>query len=84
MPNPADLPLLPLPTRAELPAAAPRLLLIYTGGTVGMALNRLGTLVPMQFDRLARKMPELMRLPLALTLVSLPQPIDSSDVTPQA
>ena len=80
---PADLPLISLPTQIELPAAAPRLLIIYTGGTVGMALNRLGALVPMQFDRLARKMPELMRLPLALTLVSLPQPIDSSDVTPQ-
>ena len=81
--TPADLPLLLLPTRAELPAGAPCLLIIYTGGTVGMALNRAGALVPIQFDRLARKMPELLRLPMALTLVSLPQLIDSSDITPQ-
>ena len=78
-----DLPLLPLPTRAD-PAddAVPRLLIIYTGGTVGMALNRGGGLVPMQFGHLDRKMPELMRLPFRLELLSLPEPIDSSNVTP--
>ena len=78
-----DLPLLPLPTRADAAdATAPRLLIIYTGGTVGMALNRSGGLVPMQFGRLDRKMPELTRLPFRLELLSLPEPIDSSNVTP--
>ncbi|MFC7669194.1 asparaginase [Hymenobacter humi] len=78
-----DLPLLPLPTRAEPDnTAAPRLLIIYTGGTVGMAVNRNGELVPMQFGRLDRKMPELARLPFQLSLLSLPAPIDSSNVTP--
>ena len=77
------LPLLPLPTRAD-PAdtTAARLLIIYTGGTVGMAVNRGGGLVPMQFGRLDRKMPELARLPFRLELLSLPAPIDSSNVTP--
>ena len=77
------LPLLPLPTRAD-PAdvTAARLLIIYTGGTVGMAVNRSGGLVPMQFGRLDRKMPELARLPFRLELLSLPAPIDSSNVTP--
>ena len=78
-----DLPLLPLPTRADAAdATAPRLLVIYTGGTVGMALNESGELVPMQFGRLDRQMPELARLPFRLALVSLPEPLDSSNVTP--
>ena len=78
-----DLPLLPLPTRADsADATAPRLLIIYTGGTVGMAVSRTGELVPMQFGRLDRKMPELARLPFRLSLLSLPAPIDSSNVTP--
>ena len=78
-----DLPLLPLPTRADATdTTAPRLLIIYTGGTVGMALSRAGDLVPMQFGRLDRKMPELTRLPFRLSLLSLPEPIDSSNVTP--
>ena len=78
-----DLPLLPLPTRADAAdATAPRLLIIYTGGTVGMALSRAGDLVPMQFGHLDRKMPELKRLPFRLELLSLPEPIDSSNVTP--
>ena len=81
--TPADLPLLPLPTLAAADnATAPRLLIIYTGGTVGMALNRLGELVPMQFGRLERKMPELTRLGYRLALLSLPAPIDSSNVAP--
>lgn len=78
-----DLPLLPLPTRADVAdATAPRLLIIYTGGTVGMVLSRVGDLVPMQFGHLDRKMPELKRLPFRLVLLSLPEPIDSSNVTP--
>ena len=80
---PDNLPLLPLPTRAD-PAdtTAPRLLIIYTGGTVGMALNDSGELVPMEFGHLDRQMPELARTPFRLQLLSLPAPIDSSNVTP--
>ena len=77
---PADLPLLTLPTVAE--AAAPRLLILYTGGTVGMAVNRRQQLVPMPFEQLARRMPELRRLPYRLELLALPVLIDSSNVTP--
>ena len=63
----SDLPLLPLPTRADpADATAPRLLIIYTGGTVGMALNDSGELVPMEFGRLDQQMPELARLPFRL------------------
>ncbi|WP_201984693.1 asparaginase [Hymenobacter rubidus] len=78
-----DLPLLPLPTRADpADATAPRLLILYTGGTVGMALNRSNELVPMKFGRIDHKMPDLARLPLRLAMLSLPAPIDSSNVMP--
>ena len=80
---PDNLPLLPLPTRADpADATAPRLLIIYTGGTVGMALNDSGELVPMEFGHLDRQMPELARTPFRMQLLSLPAPIDSSNVTP--
>ena len=78
-----DLPLLSLPTHADLAdPTAPRLLIIYTGGTIGMAVNGSGEFVPMQFGRIDRQMPQLAQLPFRLALVSLPAPIDSSNVTP--
>lgn len=71
----SDLPLLPLPTRADpADATAPRLLIIYTGGTVGMALNDSGELVPMEFVRLDQQMPDLARMPFRLQLLSLRPP----------
>ena len=79
----AELPLLQLKSAADAADAnAPRLLIIYTGGTVGMAANRAGELVPVQFGRLERKMSELRRLPYFISLISLPEPIDSSNVMP--
>jgi L-asparaginase len=79
----ADLPLLTLPTTVEAAdATAPRLLILYTGGTVGMAVNRRQQLVPMHFDRLGKKMPELRQLPYRLELLAFPEPLDSSNVTP--
>ena len=78
-----NLPLLPLPTCADLAdTTAPRLLIIYTGGTIGMAVNGSGELVPMEFGHLDRQMPDLARLQFRLELLSLPAPIDSSNVTP--
>ena len=75
-----DLPLLTLPTAAD--PAAPRLLILYTGGTIGMAVNKRNELVSMRFERLAHEMPELRRVPYRLELLALPQPIDSSNVMP--
>ena len=78
-----DLPLLTLPTAAAATdTTAPRLLVLYTGGTVGMAVNKRQELVPLPLGQLARKMPELRQLPYRLELLALPQPIDSSNVTP--
>lgn len=82
-PDPAALPLVPLPTQADpADATAPHVLLIYTGGTVGMALNAAGELAPMELRHLDRRMPDLARLPLRVSLLSLPAPIDSSNVAP--
>ncbi|TPG65818.1 asparaginase [Hymenobacter nivis] len=82
-PNPAALPLVPLPTLADpTDATAPHVLLVYTGGTVGMAVNAAGELAPMELSRLDGQMPELARLPLRVSLLSLPEPIDSSNVDP--
>ena len=62
--TPVDLPLLAIPTAAAATdATAPRLLIIYTGGTVGMAVNSRQELVPMRFGKLDRKVPELRQLP---------------------
>lgn len=78
----AELSLLTLPTAATADGQAPRLLILYTGGTVGMAVNKHQQLVPMHFDKLDRLMPELRQLPYRLQLLALPKPIDSSNVTP--
>ena len=78
----AELSLLTLPTAAAAHAQAPRLLILYTGGTVGMAVNKQQQLVPMHFDKLDRLMPELRQLPYHLQLLALPKPIDSSNITP--
>ena len=72
--------LLPLPTSAD--ATAPRLLILYTGGTIGMAVNKRQELVPMRFEKMARQMRELRRVPYQLALLALPKPIDSSNIAP--
>ena len=81
--HPDDLPLLTLPTAvAAGNDTAPRLLILYTGGTVGMAVNRRQELVPLPFDKLGRQMPELRQLPYRLELLAFEHPIDSSNVQP--
>ncbi|WP_243900201.1 MULTISPECIES: asparaginase [Hymenobacter] len=57
-------------------------LLIYTGGTVGMAYDDDGSLVPMKFASIMGNLPELRQFRMRLTVHSLPTPIDSSNVTP--
>ncbi|SHJ29612.1 asparaginase [Hymenobacter daecheongensis DSM 21074] len=79
---------LPQPTIIQTHDLAPdgrppaSVLVIYTGGTVGMEYNKRGELVPMKFERIRKKMPELRQLPMNLSVLSLPEAIDSSNVTP--
>jgi L-asparaginase len=57
-------------------------LLIYTGGTIGMVYDRSGShLVPFNFEEIAQRMPELRQLNISLSLISFEEPIDSSNIT---
>ncbi len=62
----------------------PALLLIYTGGTIGMVRHpKHGQLVPFDFNGISTLMPELQQFDLELESISFAQPIDSSNVTPE-
>ena len=64
-------------------SSAKRLLVIYTGGTIGMVTNpATGALTPVELVRLNERLPEIDRLGAELTFYSFEQPIDSSDMTP--
>ena len=64
-------------------SARPRVLIIYTGGTIGMMADpRTGALLPMDIAHLERHVPELERINADLAAVSFERPIDSSDMRP--
>jgi L-asparaginase len=77
-----------LSTLIRLNTAAPAdpeasILILYTGGTFGMVYDaRLGALVPFDFNQALDFLPELRRLRFDLTVLVMPQLIDSSDMTP--
>tara|TARA_R110002096_G_scaffold117211_8_gene253981 strand:- start:12526 stop:13554 length:1029 start_codon:yes stop_codon:yes gene_type:complete len=57
------------------------ILLIYTGGTIGMVENpETGTLSPIDFNHLLDEIPELNKFKLNLEVISLDNPKDSSDI----
>jgi len=60
----------------------PAILLIYTGGTIGM-VKEYGTeiLKPFSFDNILKNIPELQQLTCSVASVSFDNPIDSSDVS---
>ena len=57
-------------------------LVIYTGGTLGMVRNDQGALAPMSFDQILNRMPELQSMEVGLTVISFTETIDSSDICP--
>jgi L-asparaginase len=58
------------------------ILLIYTGGTIGMMEDPdTGSLVPFDFAHLQDMVPELRRFNFLIDVVSFEEPIDSSDVS---
>jgi len=62
----------------------PKVLLIYTGGTIGMVADaRSGSLQAMDLDHLEEQVPELVRMGIALETVAFGTPIDSSDMHPE-
>ncbi len=64
-------------------ATTPRILIVYTGGTIGMTEDlATGALVPFSFDHLMRNVPKIGRLGYALDHVEIDPPIDSSNMNP--
>lgn len=65
-------------TTSEDPKSS--ILLIYTGGTFGMVYDEEGALAPFNFSLVLEKIPELHKLDLKLTVISFPDPVDSSNI----
>lgn len=60
-----------------------RILLIYTGGTIGMIKSpKTGTLEPLDFDNVRQHVPELRELDYEIRSIQFRPPIDSSDMRP--
>ena len=61
-----------------------KILLIYTGGTIGMNKNPLtGALEPFDFEHLLSKVPELAQFQTEIATYQFSPPIDSSDMSPK-
>jgi len=60
-----------------------KVLLIYTGGTIGMMQDaKTGQLKPFDFKHLTEQIPELNKFDVELSAISFSKPIDSSDMSP--
>lgn len=61
----------------------PKILIIYTGGTIGMTENPdTGLLEPFSFDYLVENVPKLMRLGYNMDYFQFEKPLDSSSMNP--
>lgn len=62
----------------------PSVLMIYTGGTIGMINDpKTGVLKAFDFKHLSNQIPELDRLNVKLTAISFEKPVDSSEMNPE-
>lgn len=62
----------------------PSILLIYTGGTIGMMKDfETGALKAFNFKKLLQKIPELKQLDCQIETISFENPIDSSNMNPE-
>jgi len=67
-----------------MPNSQPNILLIYTGGTIGMIKDaNTGVLKAFDFNNLLKKIPELKLLDCEIKTVSFTEPIDSSNMNPE-
>lgn len=61
-----------------------KVLLIYTGGTIGMKKDyTTDSLVPFDFSHIFEEIPELSKIDCQLDIQANPNPIDSSDMAPE-
>lgn len=58
------------------------ILLIYTGGTMGMGYDSSGTLVPFDFEGILEKVPSLRTFQIQLNVIAFDPPMDSSNLGP--
>ena len=59
----------------------PNILVIYTGGTIGMMKDaQTGVLAPFDFTQLLKHIPELNQLGAQISSISFGKPIDSSNM----
>lgn len=56
------------------------ILLIYTGGTIGMLYDESGFLVPFNFGHIMDRISYLKGFDINITVISFPQPVDSSSI----
>ena len=62
----------------------PSILLIYTGGTIGMMKDfETGALKAFNFKKLLQKIPEIKQLDCSIETISFEKPIDSSNMNPE-
>lgn len=59
-----------------------KVLIVYTGGTLGMTYDNKGVLIPFDFNHILENLPTLRSLLLDITVISFETPIDSSNVEP--
>ncbi len=71
-------------TMKEMQQRTGHILLIYTGGTIGMGRSlKTGALEPLDFKQLASQMPEFKWIETHVDVYQFTPPIDSSDMSPQ-
>jgi L-asparaginase len=60
-----------------------RILIVYTGGTIGMAVDPdTNALVPFDFEKISRKVPELKKFDFDVRSISFNPIVDSSEMSP--
>lgn len=70
-------------TIAKVTSEKPSILIIYTGGTIGMREDPITkTLAPMKFELLQDEIPELHKLGYQISSITFNPPIDSANMTP--
>uniref|UniRef100_UPI0025BDA8E1 asparaginase n=1 Tax=Marinilabilia sp. TaxID=2021252 RepID=UPI0025BDA8E1 len=61
-----------------------QVLIIYTGGTIGMAVDPdTNALVPFDFENISRKVPELRKFDFKVNSISFDPIVDSSEMSPE-
>ena len=56
------------------------ILIIYSGGTIGMVRDSAGALVALKFNQIMQQLPSLTALNVGITVISFPIPMDSSNM----